>query len=259
MDRMSGKNVLITGGGSGIGKASALLFAREGARVFLSGRTEAKLAAVADMIRASGGEADFAAGDLSLAPIVDQIFDAALATMGRVDCVINSAGVGYNWNAVSPGSMNEIADTPIDKYHEVVAINMDSTFFMCRRAIQHMRENKSGNIVNISSIYGIVGTRDCHTYSAVKAGIAHLTKSIAVRYAEDGIRANCIAPGFTETPMTESVMYMFDDKESVAAIIPAARPGTPEEIAHGCLYLASDESSYTTGVLLPIDGGWSAK
>ena len=179
--------------------------------------------------------------------------------MGQVDCVVNAAGIGYSWNEVSPGSMNDIATTPVDKYHEVVAINQDSVFFMCRRAVQHMRENKSGNIVNIASVYGLVGVNDCHTYSAVKAAIAHLTKSIAVRYAGNCIRANCVAPGFTATPMTENVMDIFEDKKSIAAVIPAARPGTPEEIALGCLYLASDESSYTTGVVLPIDGGWTAK
>ncbi len=259
MSRMAGKKVLITGGGSGIGESCALLFAKEGARVFLTGRTESKLADVAQQVASQGGQADYLAVDLSSAEGVDRVVDTAIETMGSIDCLINSAGVGYNWNAVSPGSMADIAETPVDKYHEVVAINLDSTYFMCRRVIQHMQQNDGGNIVNISSIYGIVGPRDCHTYSAVKAGIAHLAKSIAVRYAEEGIRANCVAPGFTATPMTEDVMDWFDDKEAIAGIIPQARPGTPDEIANGCLYLASDEASYTTGILLPIDGGWSAK
>ncbi|MEM8564465.1 MAG: SDR family NAD(P)-dependent oxidoreductase [Pseudomonadota bacterium] len=257
--RMVGKRALITGAGSGIGAATAALFAAEGARVFLAGRTESKLVAMADKIREAGGQADLHAADLSSAEAVDDVFDAACDAMGQVDSVVNAAGIGYSWNEVSPGSMNDIATTPIDKYHEVVAINQDSVFFMCRRAIQHMREHKSGSIVNIASVYGLVGVYDCHTYSAVKAGIAHLTKSIAVRYAGSGIRANCIAPGFTATPMTESVMDRFQDKKSMSAVIPAARAGTPMEIAMGCLYLASDEASYTTGVVLPIDGGWTAK
>lgn len=259
MARMSGKTALITGGGSGIGEACALLFAQEGARVFLSGRTESKLQAVADQVKKDGGEADYMAGDLVDADVVDRVFDAAVETMGRVDCLVNSAAVGYNWNDVSPGSMADIADTPIDKYREVMGLNLDSTYFMTRRAVQHMRTNKSGSIVNISSVYGIVGAIDAHTYAITKAAVQHLTKCIAYRYASEGVRCNCIAPGFTATPMTENVMSWFDDKEAAAALIPMARPGTPTEIAQGCLFFASDESSYATGAMLPIDGGWTSK
>jgi meso-butanediol dehydrogenase/(S,S)-butanediol dehydrogenase/diacetyl reductase len=257
--RVEGKVIAITGAGSGIGEGAALLCAAEGAKVFLIGRTLSKLEHVAARIREQGGEAEVAAGDLQWAEVVDQVFDQLLATYGRVDALINCAGVGSNWSDVSPGSMNDIATTPLDKYHEVMRINLDSVVFMCRRAVQKMREQGKGSIVNISSIYGIVGAPTHHTYAMTKAAIAHLTRGMAVGYARDGIRVNCVVPGFIATPMNDSVMGIFDNPEYAASLMPIARPGTPLELAQACLYLASDESSYTTGVILPVDGGWSAK
>ncbi|MFA5630141.1 MAG: SDR family oxidoreductase [Porticoccaceae bacterium] len=259
MARVDGKVIAITGAGSGIGEATALLCAAEGAKVFLIGRTLAKLEKVVEQIRHQGGEAAVCAGDLQCADTVERVFDQLLSTYGRVDGLINSAGVGSSWSEVSPGSMNDIATTPIDKYQEVMRINLDSVVFMCRRAVQEMRKQGAGSIVNISSIYGIVGPPTHHTYAMTKAAIAHLSRSMAVGYARDGIRVNCIVPGFIATPMNENVMGIFDDPEYAASLMPIARPGTPLELAQACLYLVSDESSYTTGVVLPVDGGWSAK
>ena len=259
MDRLKGKVAAITGAGSGIGEAAAVLCAEEGAKVVLIGRTQSKLDAVATRIRQAGGEALVCAADLQWPDAVDRVFDELLAAYGRIDVLSNSAGVGSNWSEVSPGSMNDIASTPIDKYHEIMRLNLDSVVFMCRRAVQKMQQQKSGSIVNISSIYGIVGPATHHTYAMTKAAIAHLTKGMAVAYARDGIRVNCIVPGFIATPMNASVMGIFDNPEYAASLIPITRPGTPLELAQACLHLASDESSYTTGVILPVDGGWSAK
>lgn len=259
MGRLDGRIVAITGGGSGIGRAAAELFAQEGARLFLVGRTLEKLEETAGPLRRRGCEVVVHAADLQYAQGVDEAFDHLLEHYGHLDVLVNNAGVGSNWAAVSPGSMEEIAATPIDKYHEVMRINLDSVFFMSRRAIQSMLPRRSGALVNISSIYGLVGAPSHHTYSMTKAAIGHLTKSMAVRYARDGIRSNCIVPGFIDTPMNDPVRHLLEeDPKFLDSFIPAARPGSSAEVALACLFLASDEASYVNGAILPVDGGWSA-
>ncbi|MET0986289.1 MAG: SDR family oxidoreductase [Steroidobacteraceae bacterium] len=257
--RVPGKTILITGAGSGIGAAAAELLAVEGATVILVGRTESKLQAVKKVIESKGGAAACFATDLQHADNVQRLFDTVLQTHPRLDGVINSAAVGTSWEKDSPGSMNDIATTPIDKYHEIVRLNLDSTVFVCRLAVQQMQTQRYGSIINFSSVYGAVGAPTHHTYALTKAAITHLTRSMAVAYARDGIRVNCIIPGFIDTPMNDGAAEtLFANRELAATLMPITRPGSAMEVAYACLYLVSDESSYTTGVALPVDGGWCA-
>jgi NAD(P)-dependent dehydrogenase (short-subunit alcohol dehydrogenase family) len=212
------------------------------------------------MVRRSGGRAAIHAGDLSEETTSTAAVEAATREFGRVDIVVNAAGVGYSWQDKSPGSMNDLANTEANKWREVMAINLDSCFFMCRAAVREFRaRGTAGAIVNVASISGMLGLAGAHTYTAAKGAMINLTRSMCVAYAKDGIRANCIAPGFIATPMVASVLNLFDDPAVAEQITPMKRPGSPQEMAYGCLYLASAEASYCNGTVLVIDGGTSAR
>lgn len=249
---------VITGAGSGIGRATALCFSRAGYDVLLVGRTPGKLDAVADEIHSAGRPATSVSADLSKAGEIDHVFEQVAEKGNRIDVLVNSAAVGTSWAEISPGSMNEIGDTPVDKYHEILAINLDSTVLMCRRAIQLMQRDRRGSIINISSIYGIIGSPQHHSYGITKAGIIHLTRSMAVRYGQDGVRINCIVPGYIDTPMNEGVTGFFDEEGPGNSLVPLRRAGEADEIAQVCLFLASPAAGYISGAILPVDGGWSA-
>ena len=259
MGRVSGKVVAVTGAGDGIGKAAAKMFAREGAKVFLISKTASKLEAVAKEIQAAGGTAAFHAADVSKPEECEKAVAAAIAAFGRIDTLINGAGVGYSWAEKSPGSMNETVTTPPDKWREVMSINLDSVFYMCRCVIPHMQKQKHGAIVNIGSIWGMCGAPDAHAYTATKGAIINYTRSLCVTYAKDGIRTNTLAPGFVDTKMVASVMGWFDDPATAESVSPARRAGTPEEMAYACLFLGSDESAYCNGSILVADGGSTAR
>jgi NAD(P)-dependent dehydrogenase (short-subunit alcohol dehydrogenase family) len=258
MGRVSGKVVAITGASDGIGKATAKLFAKEGAKVFLIGRTQSKLDAAVAEIAQAGGEAKGAAADLSSPTATETAFKALIDAYGRVDVLIHAAGVGYSWGQVSPGSMNDLATTPVDKWNEVIGINLNAVFHVCRLAIPQMQKQKAGVIVTVASVFGMMGIHDGHTYSATKGAIINLTRSLAVAYAKDGIRANCLCPGATDTGMIASIMPVFRDPATATSLVPLGRAGTAEEMAYACLYLGSDESSYCTGSVMVVDGGWTA-
>jgi NAD(P)-dependent dehydrogenase (short-subunit alcohol dehydrogenase family) len=260
VNRLQGKVAVITGAGSGVGRACMTTFAAEGARLLGVGRTQRSLDETTALVSAVGGEASSIAADLSQEASARRVVDAAIRTYGRIDILVNSAGVGYSWNETSPGSMNDVANTSAEKWHEVMSINLDSCFFMCRQVVQQFRLQKSGgSIVNVASISGMLGLAGAHTYTAAKGAMINLTRSMCVAYAAEGIRSNCIAPGFIATPMVASVLNLFDDPAIAERITPMKRPGTAEEMANGCLYLASDEASYCNGSVLVIDGGTSAR
>lgn len=258
MGRLDGKVAIITGAGAGIGRACMHRFAQEGAKVVGIGRTYSKLEDTREMLRTDGMDGAIVGGDVSTWEGASEAFQAAYAVHGRVDVLINGAGVGYSWGKVSPGSMANVVDTPIDKWREVMAINLDSVFYMCKLAIPHMLEVGGGSIVNIASILAVKGLGDAHTYCATKAGMVNLTRSLCMAWADQGIRANCISPGWTATDMIKDVMHLFDDPDTAKSLSPMRRPGTALEMANGCLYLASDESSYCNGSVLAIDGGNTA-
>ena len=257
--RLSGKVAVITGAGSGVGRACMSLFAREGARVFGLGRTEASLEKTMSVVRDQGGEGAVLAADLCCESAASSSIEAAVRTFGKVDILVHSAGVGYSWAEKSVGSMNDVVNTSLEKWREVIAINLDTCYLMANAVLPHMLRNGGGSIVNIASISGLLGMPTAHAYTAAKAGVINLTRSLCVAYAGRSIRANCVAPGLVDTPMVAPVISLFDDPETAERLSPMKRAGRPEEIAHGCLYLASDEASYCNGVVLVIDGGSSAR
>lgn len=259
MDRLKGKVALITGAGTGVGRACMILFAKEGAKVVGVSRTQSNLDETLRQVKANGGEGAVVAADLATPAGAEKAVKAALDAYGRIDILVNSAGVGYSWLEKSPGSMGPVTDTTPDKWAEVMAINLDSLFHMCRLAIPQMQKQGGGSIVNVTSISGFQGLPGAHTYTAAKGGAINLTRSIAVTYCGDNIRANCIAPGFIDTPMVAPVVNLFDDPQMADRLCPMKRPGTPEEMAYACLYLGSDEATYCQGAVLVVDGGTTAR
>jgi NAD(P)-dependent dehydrogenase (short-subunit alcohol dehydrogenase family) len=259
MGRMSGKVVLITGAGSGVGRAAMELFAREGADVVGVARTQANLESSLERVREAGGRGSIIAADLSVDASCQEVVRETLERHGRIDSLVHAAGVGYSWMDKSPGSMGDVLNTTPEAWQEVIAINLNACFYMCRHVIPGFVRQGRGSIVNVSSISGYMGLASAHTYTAAKAGMINLTRSLCVAYAAQGVRANCIAPGFIDTPMVASVLHIFDDPAVAERITPMRRPGTAMEMAYGCLYLASDESSYCNGTVLTIDGGTTSR
>jgi NAD(P)-dependent dehydrogenase (short-subunit alcohol dehydrogenase family) len=258
--RVEGKIAIITGAGTGIGQATMVLFGSEGAKVVGVSRTQSALDETLARTQAAGGEGMVIAQDLSAVAGAEAVIEATMKAYGRIDILVQAAGVGWSWGQEqSPGSMNDVANTTPEKWHEVMAINLDSCFYMCRGVIPIMQKQGGGSIVNVASISGFVGMTTAHTYCAGKGATINLTRSMAATYAMDGIRANCVCPGYTDTPMIAPVMGMFDDKATADVLTPMQRAGTPKEMAYGCLYLGSDEASYCNGVVLPIDGGTTAR
>jgi NAD(P)-dependent dehydrogenase (short-subunit alcohol dehydrogenase family) len=259
MGRLQGKVALITGAGSGVGRAAMRIFAKEGAKVVGVSRTQSALDGALSEVKAIGGEGTVIAADLSTEAGAETAMKKTLDSYGRVDILVNSAGVGYSWMEKSPGSMNDIATTTLEKWNEVLAINLTSGFLMSKLAVLEMKKQGGGSIVHVTSISGFQGLGAAHTYCAAKGGLINLTRAMCVAYAGDNIRTNCIAPGFIDTPMVASVLNLFDDPAMADRLTPMKRPGTPDEMAYGCLYLASDEASYCNGTVLVIDGGTTAR
>lgn len=259
VDRVKDKVAVITGAGTGIGRACMLLFAREGATVVGVSRTQKNLDEVLAEVHALGGRGMVLAKDLSDPASSDAIVAATVAAYGRVDILVHSASVGWSWNEKSPGSMHPLDDTTPEKWREVIGFNLDSAAWINRACLKQMLKQKNGSIVNVASISGLFGMPTAHTYCAAKGGVINLTRALATTYAKDGVRTNCVCPGYTDTPMIQSVINVFDDPVVAAQITPMARAGTPEEMANGCLFLASDEASYCNGSILVIDGGTAAR
>ncbi len=257
--RVEGKITVIAGAGTGVGRACMIVFGREGATVIGSARTQENLDESLRLAKEAGGDGFVLAADLSKPESADELIKAVMGKYGRIDILVNSVGVGYSWIEKSPGSMEDIVNTTPEKWHEVMAINLDACFYMSRGVVPVMQEQGGGAIVNVGSISGFQGLPVAHTYTAAKGAMLNLTRSLCVTYAKDNIRTNCIAPGVIATPMVESILGMFDDDDMADRLTPMKRPGTPEEMALGCLYLGSDEASYCNGTILTIDGGTTAR
>jgi NAD(P)-dependent dehydrogenase (short-subunit alcohol dehydrogenase family) len=257
--RLDGKIAIITGAGTGVGRSCMTIFAREGAKVIGASRTQKNLDETLALVKKAGGDGRVVAADLSKVEGAELVIKRTLDAYGRVDILVNVASVGYSWMEKSPGSMNDIVNTTPEKWHEVMAINLDTCFYMCRGVVPLMQKQGGGAIVNVASISGMLGLPVAHTYTAAKGAMINLTRSLCVTYAKDNIRANCVAPGYTDTPMIAAVMHLFDDPAMAERLTPMKRAGTPEEMANGCLFLASDEASYCNGSVLVIDGGTSAR
>lgn len=253
-DRLRGKTAIVTGAAMGIGKASALLFAQEGAALILADLDEAKCEQVAAEIRASGGRAAFVRTDVSTSEDVRNLVAQAVALEGKIDVLFNNAAINY---------YGKVTDTPEEAWDRVMSVNVRSVYLGCKYAIPVMQGNGGGSIINTASAAALVGLKNLAAYTASKGAVLQLTKNLALDYAASGIRVNALCPGVTATEMTLKVIAESPDPAAARRRFDTARPmgrmGEPAEIAQTALFLASDESSYMTGTFLLVDGGYCAE
>jgi len=249
--RLENRVALVTGGTSGIGEATCLLFGREGASVAVVGRNTERGKSVAKRISDAGGNAIFIQADVRKSDDCRTAVDRTLETFGRLDVLFNNAGSYYQ---------NDVVGCTEQEWDDQVDTSLKGTFLMSKYALPHMIERGTGSIINCASGWGLVGGPKSAAYCAAKGGMVVMTKAMAIDHGPQGIRVNAICPGDTDTPMeredARAQGLTWDQYlEQTVAQRPIARMATPEEIAFGVLYLASDESSYVTGAALPVDGG----
>lgn len=247
-DRMQGKVAFVTGGGSGIGAATAQRLAQEGATVVVCGRRREPLDAVVAGIVAAGGKAEAVVADVSDEAGFTAALEAAAQRHGRLDVLVNNA-MAYTW-----GSIEEMSTAD---WHANFTTSVDGTFWGTRTAMRVMK-GKGGAIVNVSSICGQLGTPWMAGYSAAKAAIDNFSRAAAAEGAPHGIRVNVVIPAVVETPATAGMLADEASRRNTEKLIPMGRVGQPEELANAILFLASDEASYITGASLPVDGGRSS-
>jgi NAD(P)-dependent dehydrogenase (short-subunit alcohol dehydrogenase family) len=253
--RLEKRAALITGGTSGIGEATALLFADEGARVAVVGRSIERGEAIADRIRTNGGDAIFVQTDVRKADDCRNAVDLTVGAFGRLDVLFNNAGTYV---------ANDTVGCSEEEWDDQVDTSLKGTFLMSKFALPHMIEAGVGSIINCSSGWGLVGGAKAVAYCAAKGGMVVMTKAMAVDHGPQGIRVNAVCPGDTDTPMEhedarEQGMTWDEYVRNAVGGRPIARMASPEEIARAVLFLASDESSFITGAALPVDGGGVAE
>jgi NAD(P)-dependent dehydrogenase (short-subunit alcohol dehydrogenase family) len=250
---LDGKSALITGGGGGIGRATALAFAREGARVAVADVMEDAARETVGLVNAAGGQATSLSGDVSKDADVRAMIDAVVGAYGRLDCAFNNAGVA-GWNV---GSVNQkTAEWSEESFDRMIAVNLKGVWLCMRHELPQMQAQGGGAIVNTGSIAGLVGLPNSSAYVAAKHGVIGLTKTAALEYAEANIRVNAVCPGYIRTPMTEPSMR--SRGEAILAQTPLKRMGNPEEIAEMVVWLCSERASYVSGAAYNVDGGWMA-
>jgi NAD(P)-dependent dehydrogenase (short-subunit alcohol dehydrogenase family) len=248
--RLAGKTALITGGGSGIGRATAELFGREGASVAVADYDEAAAQATCAAICAGGGRAIAIAADVAQPEQVEAMIAATVQAFGGLDILFNNAAVLI---------FGSVLDTSFGEWQRVISVNLNGVFLCCKAAIPHMRERGGGSIINMSSSTGAHdGNGNAAAYVTSKGGVTLLTRCLAIDHAADHIRVNAIAPGPTDTPMLRRNMSQ-EEIDAFAKTFPAQRLGQPHEIAAAALFLASDEASFVTGSILAVDGGQTAQ
>jgi|ETNmetMinimDraft_8_1059916.scaffolds.fasta_scaffold11008_4 NAD(P)-dependent dehydrogenase (short-subunit alcohol dehydrogenase family) len=244
--RLEGKTVIITGGGSGIGLACTRLFCDEGAQVAIIGRRQNRLESAAKEV---GGQVLTVTGDLTNNSDLDRLVTETLNAFGKIDIVVNNGGVFTG----SP-----VHETKDEDWDSIMDVNMRSVFQLTKRVLPHMIERKSGNFIHISSILGLVAVPGVAAYNVSKGALLQFNRSLAVEYGPVGIRSNAVCPGLVKTEMTKGLMNDEELMKEWSKDYPIGRFGAPQDIANACLYLASDESSFVTGVALPVDGGFTA-
>ena len=251
---LDGKVALVTGGASGIGRATAVAMAREGARVAVADRTEETAADTVALINAAGGQAIAIGGDVTKEADVAAMVARTVSAFGRIDCAFNNAGVAPR--AVGPAGerIHELSQASFDS---MLAVNLTGVFLCLKHEVaQMLTQGGGGAIVNTASIAGLIGLPTSAHYVAAKHGVVGLTKTAAMEYAQDGIRVNCVNPGYVETPMTKETMETRFDE--IMAKVPMHRLGIPEEIAEAVVWMCSEKASFMTGASHVIDGGYYA-
>lgn len=246
---LKGKVALITGAASGIGKSTALLFAKNGASVLLTDVDEEKGKELVDEIKDAGGKAFFLKADASKPEDSEKSVEEALSHFGKLDIAVNNAGIG--------GEKAPVGEYEIEDWDKVIGINLSGVFYGMRYQIPAMLENGKGSIINVASILGDVGFANSAAYVAAKHGVLGLTKSAALEYSAKGVRVNSVGPAFIKTPLLDDL-----DKDLLDELVkahPIGRLGEPEEVAELFLWLAGDRASFATGAYYPIDGGYLAQ
>ena len=254
--RFEGRVALVTGASSGIGAATALRLATEGARVALVGRDAARGEQIVDEITRGGGEAAFLNCDVTDEGAVERMVDAVLARFGRVDVLVNNAGI------INFGS---VVDARVDEWDLLMATNVRSVFLVSRAVLPHMIAAGGGSVINMASNLGLVGTRGAAAYATSKGAVVNLTRAMALDHVADGIRVNCVCPGTIDTPLVQrqrvgrTAEQLRQADERLKQRHPIGRMGTPEEVAAVVAFLASDEAAFVTGSAYGVDGGFTAQ
>ena len=255
--RLESKVALITGGGSGIGRACAEMFAREGAKVAVSDISLERAQATTQFVTSHGGDAIAISGDVSVGDDAQNMVSATVEKFGKLDVLVNSAGVSAR-NAMPKGS------SPEEVWDKVIDVNLKGTYMVSWHAMPEMAKSGGGSIINLSSIMGLVGYPvgmggGFNPYNPSKGGVLQFTRNLAIDSASKNVRVNCICPGYVETDLTSALTKDAEALRRLETLHPIGRLGQPEEIAYAALYLASDESGFVTGTPLVVDGGYTAQ
>jgi NAD(P)-dependent dehydrogenase (short-subunit alcohol dehydrogenase family) len=251
--RFEGRAALVTGGGTGIGRATALRLAAEGASVAVSGRRPEPLAETVEAIESAGGRALAIPGDAAVDPDAERMVAEALAAFGRLDVLVNNAG------AIRRNVL--LHELPAERWDELVAVNLRSVFLVTRAALRHMLELEGDrSIVNVSSTFALAAGPGVSAYTAAKGGVISLTRALAIEYASHGVRVNCVCPAIIVTPLAHVDRPNFEEQqEEFARMFPLGRLGVPEDVAGAIAYYASTDAAWVTGTVLEVDGGFTAK
>ena len=250
--QLQDKVILVTGGGSGIGRATSILLARQGAKIMIADYVAESAERTVKAIKEAGGEASCIAADVSTTKQVEMMVIKTVETYGRLDGAFNNAGI--------EGKMADTVNYPEDVFDRIIATNLKGVWLCMKYEIPQMLKNGGGSIVNTASGAGLVGVEQLSAYNASKHGVVGLTKTAALEYAQKNIRVNCVCPGLINTPMVARMIDSggMDEREFIAAE-PVGRMGKPEEIGEGVVWLLSEASSFVTGHSLSIDGGYVAR
>lgn len=248
--RLKNKVAIITGGGTGIGRGIAQMFAKEGAYVVVCGRRKEPLEETVKFIEDNGGEAIYCETDVTSAEQIKEMVETTLMKWGQVDILVNNAGVYIS---------DDITETSEEEWEKVMSVDAKGVFLASKEVLPHMIKQNKGKIINIASIAGLFGFEKSAAYCAAKGAVINLTREMALDYAPVGIHVNAIAPGVIESDMTSPMLSDENTKKGFLGKIPADRIGTPDDIAYAAVYLASDESSYVIGQTIVVDGGWTIK
>lgn len=251
MTSFKGKVALVTGAGSGIGRSTAVLFAKRGVQVVVSDVNEKGGQETVDIICGAGGSASFVNADVSHSSECESLVTKVVTKFGRLDFAFNNAGVG--------GEPNPVGDLSIEGWDKAIAINLSGVFYCMHYEIPAMLKSGGGSIVNMSSILGQVGFATAAAYVSAKHGVIGLTQTAAIEYAKAGIRINVVGPGFIHTPMLRAIEENAQVAKSLVDLHPMGRFGKPEEVAELVIWLSSDQASFVTGSYYPVDGGYLAQ